>query len=203
MGLGLNGGLSAQDLQRASSDILTQMTALSLAGNSPMGLANLAQNISQGLAAQALGGDGSMSGTHLGLGQHGMLMGNQAQQQQNSLGNSALSAQLGRISLGSNFGLAPQRSTVASVSPTNSNLRHDGLDEAFQSAFAVSSEQQHLQSPGHGSSLGGGQGFRVEGPGLGASMGTLSRDLSGAFSGAFPQHEPQMSAEHQWSLSSV
>ena len=213
LGLGLNGQLSAQDLQRASSDILTQMTALSLAGNSSIGLANLAQNISQGLAAQALGGTGSLGSTHLGLGQHGMLLGNQGQSQQNSLGSSALSAQIGRMSLSNNFSLGPQRNSVSSVSPTASNMRHNGLEEAFQSAFAMSpsapdqhQQQHHLHSPGHGASFGSGQGFREDAAGLGSSMRTISRDLSGAFSGSFhhsQQHDAPLSTEHQWSLSSV
>ncbi len=220
---GLNGGVGGQDFTRASSDILTQMLA-----NNTAGLANLAQSISQGLAAQGLGNGGSLGHQGLGLGQHNLMMGNQAQQQ--NLGNSALSAQMGRMSLGNGFPLGggQQRSSAPAVSPTSASLRQNSLEEAFQGAFSLApsmAEQQprhlqspqHLQSPGHlqqspghGSAFANSQvfnqGYRDDGAGLGTSaVSALSRDLSGAFSGSFTPHKESSMAppEHQWSMSSV
>ena len=227
MGLGLgglNGGMSAQDFSRASSDILTQM----LAGGP--GLANLAQSISQGLAAQGLGNGGSLGGQPLGLQQHNLMLGNHGQAQQQSLGNSALSAQMGRMGLGNGFQLGQQqRSSAPAASPTSGSLRQSSLEDAFPGAFSLAPSMpeqqqqprqhlqspgqlqspQHLQSPGHGSAFANpafNQGYRDEGAGLGTSaVSALSRDLSGAFSGSFTPHkESSMAApEHQWSMSSV
>lgn len=143
---GLNGSVGGQDYPRGSGDLISQMTALSLAANN-VNLASLAQSLSQGLAAQGIGSGGSLGSTNYSLGQSSLF---QAQPQAHSLPSSGMSPQIqGRLASADSYGLARERS-VPSASPGPGSLQKGSLDNApFASSFSLgpcdASQQQQQQ----------------------------------------------------------
>ena len=142
----LNGGLTAQDFSRAGGDLLQQMTALSLAGGGQMGLASLAQNITQNLGGGGAGSLGSGGGGGLSLGNSGMLLGSPGAQPGGGLAGGQPHHLAARLSLGNGFGSLPtQRS--APGPPAGGALRANSLEDAYQSAFAAAHEAPGAPPP--------------------------------------------------------
>lgn len=144
---GLNGSVGGPDYARGSGDLISQMTALSLAANN-VNLASLAQSLSQGLAAQGLGaggGGGSLGSTSYGLGQSSLF---QAQPQANSLPSSGIAPQLGRLASGEGYSMGTQRS-VPSASPGPSSLQKGNMDDAFPSFSLGPSDASQQQQQQH------------------------------------------------------
>ena len=142
---GLNGSVGGADYSRGSGDLISQMTALSLAANN-VNLASLAQSLSQGLAAQGMGGGGSLGSTSYSLGQSSLF---QAQPQAHSLPSSAIAPQMGsRLHSADSYGGLARDRSVPSASPGPGSLPKGGMDEPFPGGFSLGpgdgSQQQQL-----------------------------------------------------------
>ena len=141
---GLNGSVGGPDYSRGSGDLISQMTALSLAANN-VNLASLAQSLSQGLAAQGVGSAGSLGSTNYSLGPSSLF---QAQPQAHSLPSSGISSQIGnRMASAESYGLGRERS-VPSASPGPGNLLKGGMEDApFPSSFSLGPGDASQQPP--------------------------------------------------------
>ncbi len=136
---GLNGSVGGPDYSRGSGDLISQMTALSLAANN-VNLASLAQSLSQGLAAQGIGSTGSVGSTNYSLGPSSLF---QAQPQAHSLPSSGISSQIGgRMASADSYGLVRERS-VPSASPGPGGMQKGGMEDSpFPGSFSLGDAQQ-------------------------------------------------------------
>ena len=141
---GLNGSVGGPDYPRGSGDLISQMTALSLAANN-VNLASLAQSLSQGLAVQGVGSTGSLGSTNYSLGQSSLF---QTQPQAHSLPSSGIASQMGgRLASADSYGLVRERS-VPSASPGPGSLQKGGMEDApFQSSFSLAPGDSSQQPP--------------------------------------------------------
>ena len=164
---GLNGSVGGPDYPRGSGDLISQMTALSLAAGN-VNLVSLAQSLSQGLAAHSLGqGGSSLGSTSYNMGQSSLFQAQpQAQPQASSLPSSGMSPQMGRLASADSYGGHGSQRSAPPASPRLGSLPNPSLEEPFPGSFSLghsdASQQQqpppqqqqrgamhHMQGPHH------------------------------------------------------